>query len=209
MSLEALLERGDLWRGGGHAEAPVRATGHPRLDHALGGGWPIGGLVEIAGTPGHGEFTLLRPMLAAAVGWQAWVAPPHVPHAPALVAAGLDPARLLHIRAEGDEALWAVEQALRSGVCEAVLGWPATADDRALRRLQLAAETGGATGFLFRPPRALEQPSPAAVRLALRAGAVAIHKCRGNRPEQPIPLGEALDETRAAPEPPRRIHAVA
>ncbi|MFP4181155.1 MAG: translesion DNA synthesis-associated protein ImuA, partial [Thiohalospira sp.] len=167
MSLEALLERGDLWRGGGHAEAPVRATGHPRLDGALGGGWPIGGLVEIAGEPGHGEFTLLRPALAAVAGWQAWVAPPHVPHAPALVAAGLDPARLLHVRAEGDEALWALEQALRSGVCEAVLGWPAAADDRALRRLQLAAETGGATGFLFRPARALEQPSPAAVRLAL------------------------------------------
>ena len=51
------------------------------------------------------------------------------------------------------------------------------------------------------------------VRLALRAEAMAIHKCRGNRPEQPIPLGEARnesrDETRTAPEPPRRIHAVA
>lgn len=207
MSLEALLERGDLWRGGGHAEAPVRATGHGALDRALGGGWPVGGLVEIAGEPGHGELTLLKPSLAAVTGWQAWIAPPHRPHAPTLAAAGLDPARLLHIRADGDEALWALEQALRSGVCDAALGWPATADDRALRRLQLAAEAGGATGFLFRPVGALEQPSPAAVRLALRDRTVAVHKCRGARPEQPLPLeGEPPASTVT---PLRRGHAVA
>ena len=42
----------------------------------------------------------------------------------------------------GLDMLWAMEQALRSGACGAVLGWTGAADDQALRRLKLAAEEG-------------------------------------------------------------------
>ena len=48
-----------------------------------------------------------------------------------------------------------------------MLLWSATEDERSLRRLQLAAETGSAFAFLFRPPSSLRRPSPAALRLAL------------------------------------------
>lgn len=53
-----------------------------------------------------------------------------------------------------------------------------------LRRLQLAAESGDALAFLFRPAHAASKTSPAALRLQLHANAdevsIEILKCRGN-----------------------------
>jgi hypothetical protein len=109
---------------------------------------------------------------ADASGWIAWIAPPFLPYAPALAAAGVNLARLLLVRPRDDaETLWAAEQALRSGCCRAVLCWvghaDGHADGRRLRRLQLAAESGRTPLILFRPAAALAAPSPAALRLSL------------------------------------------
>jgi hypothetical protein len=102
--------------------------------------------------------------------WVAWLAPPHLPYAPALAEAGLDPARMLVVRPRaGLDRLWAMEQALRSGACAAVLGWAGEARDPMLRRLKLAAEEGGTPAFLLRPSRHRHEASPAALRLALTA----------------------------------------
>lgn len=75
----------------------------------------------------------------------------------------------------------AAEQCLRSGSCAAVLCWPQQADDRALRRLQVAAESGQALGFAYRPLREAVNPSPAALRLCIetRPPRLRILKCRG------------------------------
>jgi hypothetical protein len=79
--------------------------------------------------------------------------------------------------------LWAAEQALRCPAVGAVLAWPVSLDDRRVRRLQLAAETGGSCGVLYRPPSAALQPSPAALRLRLKALNTGLHveiqKARG------------------------------
>ena len=117
----------------------------------------------------------------------AWVDPPHVPYAPALMGGGLDLSRLLVVRAAGD-VFWAAEQVLRSGACGAVLAWPRErpADDRTLRRLQLAAEEGRTLGIVFRSQSHADRPSPARLRLLLepsRQGlAVRLLKCRGRGP---------------------------
>ena len=74
------------------------------------------------------------------------VAPPHVPYPQAWQNAGVDLRQLSVIQASERDALWAAEQCLRSGSCGAVLCWPHKADDRALRRLQVAAETGSDPG---------------------------------------------------------------
>ena len=171
-------------------------SGNPELDERIGGGWPLGTLTELLlHRPGIGELRLLLPALARLSAhtlspalsqeergtrggpaariltvnrWLAWVAPPHLPYAPALVAAGVDLTQLLLIRPRHpQDALWAMEQALRSGACGAVLGWPAGPDFRALRRLQLATEAGGGLGILFRPLTEASQTSPAALRLRL------------------------------------------
>lgn len=183
MSLQTLLGRADIWRGGEqhlHEMPAGVATGHPSLDAALNGGWPRGALTELLlPEPGIGEIGLLLPALASLSRqgrWLAWIDPPFVPYAPSLAQAGIELSRLLLIRpAHPKERLWSLEQALRSGVCGAVLGWPVEPDMRALRRLQLAAEAGDAMGLLFRPLAAEEQASAAALRLRLEPGPDRLH----------------------------------
>jgi hypothetical protein len=198
-ALAELLRHPALWRGGAGGEIPAAVpSGFRRLDERLpGGGWPLATLVELLiPSAGIGEIHLLLPALRqmsrAAPGeprWIAWLAPPHLPYAPALADAGLDPARMLVIRPRaGLDLLWAMEQALRSGACAAALGWIGAADDRALRRLKLAAEEGRSPGFLFRPTAHREESSPAALRLVLTAHGdgldVEILKSRGGMPSR-------------------------
>ena len=198
MSLEDLLQRADLWRGGAAPPVAGLPTGFAELDAQLpGGGWPVGALSEILiDRSGIGELQLLMPLLARLTHenrWLAFIAPPYIPYAPALTRAGVNLAHVLVVHArDGSEALWATEQALRAGTCGAVLAWPATADMQRLRRLQLAAETGHALGVLFRPASVAAESSPAALRLKLDPApqglAVHILKRRGGWPTGPIIL---------------------
>ena len=195
--LEELLRHPALWRGDSMADASTTIpTGFRRLDERLpGGGWPASTLIELlVPAPGVGELRLLVPALRAlsaerpdAPRWLAWLAPPYLPYAPALADAGLDPAHSLVIRPRaGLDLLWAMEQALRSGACAAVLGWTSAASDQALRRLKLAAAEGQSLGFLFRPPCHHHESSPAALRLLLTARNngldIEILKSRGGSP---------------------------
>src|SRR6267378_1674310 len=91
VSFAALLDRPDIWRGQAlsRAGAPTVPCGFPGLDAELpGGGWPAGALTEIL--PAHegiGELRLLGPALAGLSqrGLRlVWIAPPHLPYAPAL-----------------------------------------------------------------------------------------------------------------------------
>lgn len=174
-ALRALIGHPGVWFGDGRG-GPCREvvpTGRASLDALLpGGGWPKGAVTEILlPCEGIGELRLLVPALvrvAAEGGRIALAGPPHVPYAPALAAAGIGLSRLVLVRAESArDRLWAAEQCLRSGACGAVLAWAADCSDRDLRRLQLAAEKGGCTGFLFSLPAAVARPSPLPLRLRL------------------------------------------
>lgn len=202
MSLEDLLSspKGHprIWRGqAGGLGGTALATGFEALDRYLpDNGWPRGALTEIfVERYGSGELSLLMPALAslcrpeAGLGrWLVWIDPPFIPYAPALSRCGVDLDRVLLVHSSGrrKNALWAVEQTVRSGCSIAALAWLDKADDSALRRLQLGAEENGCWAVLFRPMSALGQRSPAAVRLRLaRAGGatrIEIVKCRGRRP---------------------------
>jgi hypothetical protein len=201
MNLTNLVrQRSDLWRGRDQAPAAgsVVSSGFDQLDRALAGGWPQGAATEIlSGGAGMGAMALVLPALATLSGsarWIALVGPPHIPYAPALAAAGVELSRLLLIWPKDEqESLWAVEQALRSGNCGAVLAWPQKGLKPALlRRLQLAAASGGSLGFLFRPQRAAAEYSPSALRLQVRPATagmeVELLKRRGGWPGGSIHL---------------------
>jgi cell division inhibitor SulA len=191
MLLDSLLnQRPDLWRGSAvPAEVPLGTpTGFAALDGLLPWrGWPPGSLIEILDDRPGGGLALVRPALAAlsrGAHWLLLVDPPFLPYAPALAAAGVDLSRLAVVETAGETA-WAAEQALRSGACAAVLAWGGRWSALALRRLQLAAHTGGALALLFRPETAAQAHSPAVLRLRVRpapAGMIVeVFKQRGGR----------------------------
>lgn len=170
-SLEAVLSHPRVWRGGdcARAAAPGIPTGFAELDRRLpGSGWPSGTLTEIlVEHHGVGELQLLMPAIARLTEdgrWLAIISPPCIPYAPALAARGVRLERLLMIRApSASDSLWACEQVLRASCSGIALLWLDRIHDRALRRLQLAAEDGGTTLILFRTA-----PAATATMAALR-----------------------------------------
>jgi hypothetical protein len=170
--LARLLEHPAIWRGRSAARLAVLPSGFAALDEQLPGkGWPRSGLIEIlAARFGSGELYLLLPALAAltraaTARWCGWVAPPLMPFAPALAGAGIALDRVAVVG--GARPLWAFEQVLGSGACDAALAWALNPKPRELRRLQLAAERGRTLGVLFRPRRAAREASPALLRVIL------------------------------------------
>jgi hypothetical protein len=213
-SLADILADARVWKVKDASAAPPRpvwSTGKSSLDARLpGGGWPTASLIEVLlDDTGLGEVQLFLPALVecqrsagqngidsvrtAEAPWLVWIAPPHEPYAPALAQRGIDLRRLLVVRPAGaTEALWAAEQALSSGVCAAVFLWLKGTDDRWLRRLKLAAESGGALGVLFRPECHRFESSPASLRLLMTQGEhetrLDLLKVQGGR-SGPVDLG--------------------
>ena len=187
VALDTLFNGGRVWKGRPAAPpASVHPTGLTALDAVLpSGGWPESALSEILlANEGIGELQLVLPTLArlSTAGERiVLVAPPYTPYPHAWQNAGVDLRQLSIIQASERDALWAAEQCLRSGSCGAVLCWPHKADDRALRRLQVAAETGSTLAFAYRSIHEAINPSPAALRIAIdaRPAQLRVLKCRG------------------------------
>jgi cell division inhibitor SulA/protein ImuA len=184
--IDQLLQDPRIWQAGRAAAVTCAtvSTGWSPLDEVLGGGWPLGQLTEfLIDAHGTGELTLLLPALRRLTSrqgepprWVAMVSPPYLPYAPALARSDIDPARLLVIRSrQALDTLWAMEQALHSQTCAAVVGWSETCDETSLRRLQLGAETSNSWTLLFRPSRLWSSRSPAPLRIHLA------WECSGNR----------------------------
>jgi len=199
-ALETVLRRHRIWRGGAAApmSVPGLPTGFATLDRQLpGGGWPTGALTEIlTSTEGGGELQLVLPTLArlSVTGRRiVWLAPPHLPFAPALAAAGIDLRALAIVRTpKRRDVLWGMEQVLRAGACHGLVAWCRDVRYAELRRLAVAAEASRALVLLFRPHRVVQASSPACLRIALEPAAggldVRILKCRGPRTEVALRL---------------------
>jgi cell division inhibitor SulA len=200
-ALDPLLQNANLWRGGESTlgQAAI-ASGFAPLDEKLGG-WPVGALIElIAQREGIGELSILLPALAHLAGQERWIAlvnPPYIPYAPAFAAAGIDLGQIVVVQARGTlDTLWSMEQALRSGACSAVLGWPGFLTEQAIRRLQLAAETGRTLGVWFTACAGLPRTSPVPYRLRIdwQAGRTRIEilKRRGGGVPNPLLLANVV-----------------
>ncbi|MGQ0636618.1 MAG: ImuA family protein [Planctomycetaceae bacterium] len=89
---------------------------------------------------------------------------------PAAAALGIEPADTIIIRPRREaDSLWAVEQSLRCRGVGAVLSRLNHVADRPFRRLQLAAERGGAIGVLIQPAGQRTSPSWAQARFLVRS----------------------------------------
>lgn len=198
--LQALLQRGQVWRGRQACALPrgVWPSGQPPLDAALpGGGWPRQGLVDcLAEGRGFGELALFAPLLRAA-GRACWLAPPHVPYAPALQQWGLDLREQLWLQPAADERLWAAETVLQSGLYPLLLAWLPAAGEAALRRLSLAAEEQGVLLLAWRGLAQAAQACPARLRLRLAGTSAGLRidlfKGRGLQPRSLLLSPESAD----------------
>ncbi len=206
-SIEQLIQIPGVWRGGEleHAPQPAVPTGYAALDAELpGGGWPSGTLSEVLHEGvGIGEVTFLAGALAKASEGNrliAWINPPHLPYAPALAQAGIAIERCLVVRpANREDALWAAEQALKSGACGAVMLWLEEGAARrhdeyaCLRRLQVSAESGRSMAVFFRSTAAEKLSTPAHLRVVLTREEgvlkVRIPKRRGPSLMRPVAIG--------------------
>lgn len=184
--------------------------GCPEVDAALpGGGFPRGALSELAGGPASGKTAVALSLLTA-LGPDdlfAWVDVRGDLYPPAAAARGVDLARLLVVRpgAAGPQAersaggrapavtaLWAAEALLASGAFAAVvMDVPAArlaqGADAMARRLQAAAEKGGAIGLWLAPRRsALRIPAAVRLELSLEAGRTVARRTMGG-----VALGRA------------------
>jgi protein ImuA len=142
-----------LDRNGGTV-APL-AFDLPALDRHLGGGLPRGCLHEVAGVVDDGAALGFCAVLAGRLAAERpvlWCQPDFDLYAPGLAAFGLDPARLIVVTARRPaDRLWALEEGLRCPAPAAAVIELDALDMTAARRLQLAAEASGVTGFVLHP----------------------------------------------------------
>jgi protein ImuA len=165
----------------GPREARVLAFGLPALDARLPqGGLAFGVLHEVAPVD-EAEMPAAFGFVAALLGRM----PPGLllvvttrgrvtrPHGHGLSRLGLDPARVILVEtADEQQALWAMEEALRSAAPVAVAGVVgARLDLKTSQRLSLAAGHSGVACLLLRPADA--QPSAATTRWRIGAAAAA------------------------------------
>ena len=184
--LAALRERVRAIENGG-AAAPVLPFECAALDAALpGGGLALGALHEVMGAGPDEEDGAVAAAFAAGILARLtrrseapvlWCLRDRDLYAPGLAAYGLVPERLVLARCRDDkDVLWAMEEGLRSPALAAVLGEIGAFPPTAGRRLQLACEASGATGFALRRWRSGTEaarhralPSAAATRWRLAA----------------------------------------
>lgn len=176
----ARIEAADTTAGTGTpAPGPV-PFGIAAIDgHLPGGGLATGAVHEIvAGDDGMGatgfalalvtrltRITARRPWL--------WCGRDLPPYGPGLAGFGLDPGHLIVARCASDrDVLWAMEEGLGVPALAVILGEVAALDDRAGRRLALAARLGGVTALLLRGGPGGQQeataPAVAATRWRVR-----------------------------------------
>ena len=143
--------------GGFGQEAPVLPFAVPEIDEALPWrGLPLAALHEVENAgPVDGDgaaVTFLAGILARLTPSRPllWCLQRPDLHLPGLALAGLDARRLVLLLAPKErDILWAMEEGLRSRAVAAVIGEVETLSTPASRRLQLAAESAGVTGFVL------------------------------------------------------------
>ena len=176
----------------GAINQPHTPTGFAELDQALAGGWPQTGVIALQYIPGIGECRLLMPALRQLSQPDnrllVFIAPPWPLNAEMLCEQALDLTNVLMLAPPDKHAgLWSAEQCLKSGCCAAVLLWSDNLQLHQVKRLQMAAQQGGALQILLTQSANL-QGLPLSLALGLTPVSqgleVRINKRRGGWPTE-------------------------
>lgn len=156
-------------------QTSFESTGLPRLDAQLpGGGWPVGAVTELCATHADiGALSALTPTLVRLTQANRKVVLMAPDDLDAVEQLGEQGVRLRHVsvmRAHEANALWAMEQKLRSGDIAMLIAWVDGIDNRDVRRLEIAARAGNALVMLFRKAGATRYSRASALHLLLRPG---------------------------------------
>jgi protein ImuA len=157
-AIDRALPGGGLARGALHE---ILGAGGDEEDGALAAAFAAQILGRLTRPPTSPSRSLTRPGPSLSplgggegrgeVGVVLWCLPRPDLYGPGLAAHGLDPGRVVMVRASRDaEILWAMEEGLRAPGIAAVVGEVGSLPMVASRRLQLAAERSGITAFLLR-----------------------------------------------------------
>jgi protein ImuA len=159
-ALESCLPAGGLACGAVHEIRPADDAGRPAA---------LGFAVALLGRlPGGGPVFFIASRKESPAGGRL--------HGHGLNGLGLDPARAVFVQASDDrQALWAMEEALRSGMPCAVAGLVGNLDRLAGQRLHLAAGGAGIPLLLLRPP---DVPGANVAATRWRVGAAAAARDR-------------------------------
>lgn len=173
------LQHPGVWRA--KSLVPPRcariSSEYEELDRALGGGWPTATMIEVlTDVYGIGEMQLIVPLLIGLTGQTdsglvCWINPPFQPNAVALAQHGLMQGQhwITRDALSARDALWCLEQTVRSRACSVAVAWIATATMAQLRRVKLAVTQSQTPAVIYRPTTASAQSSPAPIRLRLAA----------------------------------------
>lgn len=186
---------------------PLASSGDPAFDQSLPwGGLPLAALHEIAGPCAAGFTAALARRLITHEGAHrgtrgaalVWLEHPGVRrfegalYGPGLATFGITPGHLVLVRCRhSGEVLWACEEALRSPAVACVVAEIERLDLTRSRRLQLAAEEGGAAGLLLRGAHGDPAPNAALTRWHVRPALAAspairwqadLWRCKGGAP---------------------------
>ncbi len=172
-SFTQLAKHPQLWRASykPSADSARVASGFATLDSALGGGWPLAGLIRVRAQKGIGEVELFLTLLRAVRHHRLimFVNPPGLLQANWLIKQNVDLNRVFSLTGQHEENLWAAEQCLKSDACHAVLLWSEQRISLTqARRLQVCAKQHHSLCILFEHPNVQRLPFPLELDLSIK-----------------------------------------
>lgn len=132
--------------------------------------------VDVDAAATNGFIAGLLGQLICTTGNCLWISTRRTIYPPALKLFGIDPDRIIFIDvASPSDALWVVEEALRCNAVAAVVGEIKELGFTESRRLQLAAEQSGVTGFVHRYQPRSQNVVACVTRWQIKSMASTIH----------------------------------
>ncbi|MFD2165004.1 translesion DNA synthesis-associated protein ImuA [Thalassotalea euphylliae] len=195
--LDTLHNRQWLWQGAIQQQKQhVCRSGYQELDDKIIGGLPETGVIEIRTANGIGELRAILPYLQQRQdkGVIVFIAPPAMIGSEFLHHHQIDTDNILLLTPTPNDALWCAEQCLKSGSCASVMLWHQEFEVFQVRRLNLAAEQGQASLFIYRQSRA-SYNLPVSLSLSFEADKaglnVTVNRCKAGKPSQPFSVNMA------------------